>query len=94
MVDQSLTSGRDLQLFELMRSDIALPAAFFAALGLVAATAPPAHAASPIAIEGADEEQRKAILRLLPDREPPADRFGRGISEGDLRALVADLERM
>jgi hypothetical protein len=31
---------------------------------------------------------------LQPDREPPADRFGRGISEGDLRALVSDLEKM
>jgi hypothetical protein len=31
---------------------------------------------------------------LRPDRLPPEDRFGKGISEGDLRALVADLARM
>ena len=31
---------------------------------------------------------------LRPDREPPADRFARGISEHDLRALVGDLETM
>ncbi len=33
-----------------------------------------------------------ALLR--PDRPPPDDRFGKGISETDLRALVADLARM
>jgi hypothetical protein len=31
---------------------------------------------------------------LRPDRPEPPDRFARGISERDLRALVADLERM
>jgi hypothetical protein len=31
---------------------------------------------------------------LRPDREPPADRFARGISEYDLRALIGDLETM
>ena len=31
---------------------------------------------------------------LRPDRPPPDDRFGKGISETDLRALVADLARM
>jgi hypothetical protein len=31
---------------------------------------------------------------LRPDREPPEDRFGKGISETELRALVADLARM
>lgn len=31
---------------------------------------------------------------LRPDRPAPADRFGRGISEAELRALVGDLERM
>jgi hypothetical protein len=31
---------------------------------------------------------------LRPDREPPKDHFGSGISERDLRALVDDLERM
>src|SRR5690348_10234212 len=58
-----------------MRAHIAFPAAFFAALGLAAATAPPAHGETPIAIDGADEEQRKAILHLLPDRDPPQTLF-------------------
>jgi uncharacterized membrane protein len=31
---------------------------------------------------------------LRPDRPEPADRYARGIAEADLRALVADLERM
>ena len=31
---------------------------------------------------------------LRPDRVEPDDRFAPGISQGDLRALVADLERM
>jgi hypothetical protein len=31
---------------------------------------------------------------LRPDRPPPDDRFGKGISETDLRALVSDLARM
>ena len=31
---------------------------------------------------------------LRPDRPEPADRFAPGISETDLRALVADLQRM
>ncbi|HZP71781.1 MAG TPA: hypothetical protein VFA97_00230 [Gaiellaceae bacterium] len=31
---------------------------------------------------------------LRPDRPPPDERFARGISEAELRDLVADLERM
>lgn len=31
---------------------------------------------------------------LRPDRPEPPDRFARGIAPGDLRALVADLERI
>jgi hypothetical protein len=31
---------------------------------------------------------------LRPDRPEPTDRFARGIGEGELRALVADLERL
>jgi uncharacterized membrane protein len=31
---------------------------------------------------------------LRPDRPPPDDRFGKGISTAELRALVADLARM
>jgi hypothetical protein len=31
---------------------------------------------------------------LRPDREPPEDKFAPGLPESELRALVADLERM
>lgn len=31
---------------------------------------------------------------LRPDREPPEDKFAPGLPEAELRALVADLERM
>ena len=31
---------------------------------------------------------------LRPDRQPPDDRFAPGITQADLRALVADLDRM
>ncbi len=31
---------------------------------------------------------------LRPDREPPVDRFGKGITPAELRALVADLAKM
>ena len=59
-----------------MRTVSTLPAALCAALGLVAAAAPPlAHADSPIVLEGANEEARKAILHLLPDRDPPTTLF-------------------
>lgn len=44
------------------------------ALGLVAG-ASPAWARTPVAIEGGDEDTRKAILDLLPDREAPTSLF-------------------
>jgi translocation and assembly module TamA len=44
------------------------------ALGLVAG-AEPAWARTPVAIEGADEDTRKAILDLLPDRDAPTSLF-------------------
>jgi len=31
---------------------------------------------------------------LRPDRPPPEERFGKGISHGELRALIDDLERI
>jgi len=31
---------------------------------------------------------------LRPDRAPPEDRFAKGISAADLRALIDDLERI
>lgn len=43
-------------------------------LGLVAG-AEPAWARTPVAIEGADEDTRKAILDLLPDRDAPTSLF-------------------
>ena len=57
-----------------MRSLVLPSAALCAALGLVAG-AEPAWARTPVAIEGADESTRKAILDLLPDREQPTSLF-------------------
>ncbi|WP_395646592.1 autotransporter assembly complex family protein [Terricaulis sp.] len=49
-------------------------AALCAAIGLAAGPGP-ARADSPVVIEGADEDTRKAILDLLPDRDRPATLF-------------------
>lgn len=57
-----------------MRSLVLPSAALCAALGLVAGAAP-AWARTPVAIEGADEDTRKAILDLLPDRDRPTSLF-------------------
>ena len=57
-----------------MRSLVLPSAALCAALGLVAG-AEPAWARSPVAIEGADENTRRAILDLLPDRDTPTSLF-------------------
>ena len=57
-----------------MRSLVFPSAALCAALGLVAG-AEPAWAHTPVAIEGADEDTRKAILDLLPDRDTPTSLF-------------------
>lgn len=57
-----------------MRAVNGLPAAALAvALGVAAP--PPAYADTPIVIEGADEETRRAILDVLPDREQPTTLF-------------------
>lgn len=50
-----------------------LPAAFLAGLG--AAAPDVAWADSPVIIEGADEDTRRAVLDLLPDRDAPASLF-------------------
>ncbi len=50
-------------------------AALCAALGFAASVAPDAYADSPVVLEGADEDTRKAILHLLPDRDPPHTLF-------------------
>jgi len=57
-----------------VRSLVLPSAALCAALGLVAG-AEPAWARSPVAIEGADENTRRAILDLLPDRDTPTSLF-------------------
>ncbi|MCR6644755.1 MAG: BamA/TamA family outer membrane protein [Terricaulis sp.] len=50
-----------------------LPAAFLAGLG--AAAPDVAWADSPVVIEGLDEDNRRAVLDLLPDRDAPASLF-------------------
>jgi translocation and assembly module TamA len=57
-----------------MRLVATLSAALAATTGL-AVNALPAWADSPVVIEGADEDARKAILDLLPDRERPTSLF-------------------
>ena len=71
-----------------MRRLSILPAALCAALGLPAVT--PAWADSPVEIDGADHDTRRAILDLLPDRDAPeslfdAERIG---EEAAARALA------
>lgn len=51
-----------------------LPAALAAAIG-IGAGMPSAWADSPVVLEGADEDTRKAILDLLPDRDRPTTLF-------------------
>ncbi len=55
-----------------MRYASAFPAALCAALCVAAA---PARAQSPVAIEGVDENARKALLELLPERDRPTSLF-------------------
>ncbi|MGE0596860.1 MAG: autotransporter assembly complex family protein [Hyphomonadaceae bacterium] len=57
-----------------MRLFPVLPAALAAAIGF-AADPPSAWSASPVVLEGADEETREAILDLLPDRDRPESLF-------------------
>lgn len=71
-----------------MRRVPILPAALCAALGLPAAA--PAWAESPVIIDGADHDTRRAILDLLPDRDAPDSLFDaeRIAEEAAARALV------
>jgi len=94
MVDDALTSAtRALAawLFRLaMRIIPAFPAAALcAALGLAAEPAP-VWADSPVVIEGADEDTRRAIIDLLPDRDEPTSLFEaeRIAEEAAARALA------
>ncbi|MGH6952477.1 MAG: autotransporter assembly complex protein TamA, partial [Vitreimonas sp.] len=72
-----------------MRLFPVLPAALCAAIGL-AADPPAAWADSPVVIDGADEDMRKAIRNLLPDRDTPTTLFEaeRVAEEAAARALV------
>lgn len=53
----------------------ALSAALSAALGLSALGVSDGEPASPVVIEGADEQSRRAILELLPERDAPTTLF-------------------
>jgi translocation and assembly module TamA len=57
-----------------VRSIVLPSAALWAAFGLVAGPTP-AWARTPVTIEGASEDTRKAILDLLPDRDRPTSLF-------------------
>lgn len=65
-----------------------LPVALCAAIGLPAVT--PAWADSPVVIDGADHDSRRAILELLPDRDAPESLFDaeRIAEEAAARALA------
>ncbi|MCX7357747.1 MAG: autotransporter assembly complex protein TamA [Alphaproteobacteria bacterium] len=65
-----------------------LPAALCAAIGLPVVA--PAWADSPVVIDGADHDSRRAILELLPDRDPPESLFDaeRIAEEAAARALA------
>jgi translocation and assembly module TamA len=92
MVYKLLTAARRLSLVRFLRLAMRrlpiLPAALCAAIGLPAVT--PAWADSPVVIDGADHESRRAILDLLPDREPPESLFDaeRIAEEAAARALA------
>lgn len=89
MVDEALT-GAARALWRLaMRLVPVLPAALCVAIGM-AAEPPRAWADSPVVLEGADEDTRKAILDLLPDRDRPTSLFDaeRIAEEAAARALA------
>lgn len=77
MVDEALTSAARAWASKFLRFVLRLvpllPAAFLAGLGAVAPGA--AWADSPVVIEGADEDTRRAVLDLLPDRDEPTSLF-------------------
>lgn len=89
MVDEALTGAARVLRKLAMRLFPVLPAALFAALGAAAAPAS-AWAESPVVLEGADEDTRRAILDLLPDRDRPESLFDaeRIAEEAAARAVV------
>lgn len=92
MVYDLLTAARRRSLVRFLRLAMRrlpiLPAALCAAIGLPVAA--PAWADSPVVIDGADHDSRRAILELLPDRDPPESLFDaeRIAEEAAARALV------
>ena len=89
VVDEALTRAARALARLAMRFLPVLPAAIFAAIGLVADPSQ-AWADSPVVIEGTDAEMRKAILDLLPNRDQPTTLFEaeRIAEEAAARALV------
>lgn len=92
MVYEVLTAALRASLVRILRTTMRrlpiLPAALCAAIGLPAAA--PAWADSPVVIDGADHDTRRAILDLLPDRDAPESLFDaeRIAEEAATRALV------
>lgn len=78
MVDEVLTSPIEAFARKCARIAMALIKPLRVPLcagALLAAAAPPAHADSPVVIEGVENDTREAILDLLPDRERPDTLF-------------------
>lgn len=92
MVDDALTARLRASLLRFLRLAMrrfpVLPAALCAAIGLPLAA--PAWAESPVVIDGADHDTRRAILDLLPDRDEPQSLFDaeRIAEEAAARALA------
>ena len=89
MVDKALTVALRALARLAMRIFPVLPAALCVAIGMPAVTAP-AWADSPVILDGADEDSRRAILDLLPDRDEPTTLFEaeRIAEEAAARALA------
>lgn len=92
MVYEVLTAARRTSLVRFLRLAMRrlpiLPVALCAAIGLPATA--PAWAESPVVIEGPDNDTRRAILDLLPDRAAPESLFDaeRIAEEAAQRALA------
>lgn len=89
MVDETLTGALRALAKLAMRLFPVLPAALCVAIGMPVLTAK-AWADSPVMIDGADEQSRRAILDLLPDRDEPTTLFEaeRIAEEAAARALA------
>jgi translocation and assembly module TamA len=89
MVDKALTGALRALVRFVMRLVPILPAALCVAIGMPAVTAS-AWADSPVILDGANEDSRRAILDLLPDRDEPTTLFEaeRLAEEAAARALA------